>query len=88
MLYPLHCVLIAQPELPGLLTYRADSMWISAHSMAWYPTLIEIEVPHKRYFRKKELLPQISIKHVFNLLNGELGSMNRETPSYSIAQNS
>ena len=53
MLYPLHCVLIAQPELPGLSTYRADSMWISAHSMAWYPTLIEIEVPHKRYFTKK-----------------------------------
>ena len=53
MLYPLHCALIAQPELPGLSTYRPDFMWISTHSMAWYPTLIEIEAPHKRYFTKK-----------------------------------
>lgn len=55
MLYPLDCALISQPELPGLSTYRPDFMWISTHSMAWYPTLIEIEAPHKRYFTKKGL---------------------------------
>ena len=55
MLYPLQCALISQPELPGLSTYRPDFMWISTHSMAWYPTLIEIEAPHKRYFTKKGL---------------------------------
>lgn len=53
MLYPLQCALISQPELPGISIYRPDFMWISAHSMAWYPTLIEIETPHKRFFTKK-----------------------------------
>ena len=49
---PLHCALITQPELPGTPSYRPDFMWIPDHSMAWFPTLIEIEDPRKRFFNK------------------------------------
>lgn len=45
--YPLHCMLISQPELPGLASHRPDFMWIATHSGAWYPTLVEIERPGK-----------------------------------------
>lgn len=51
--YPLHCSLIAQPELPGKPSYVPDFMWVSTHSDSWFPTLIEIEKPSKRIFTKK-----------------------------------
>lgn len=50
--YPLHCALITQPELSGLSSRKPDFMWIAVHSLAWYPTLIEIEKPSKKIFRK------------------------------------
>ena len=49
---PLHCALITQPELPGTPAYRPDFMWITMHSMAWFPTLVEIERPNKRFFKR------------------------------------
>ena len=51
---PLHCSLIAQPELPGKPSYFPDFMWLSTHSDSWFPTLIEIEKPSKRMFNKNE----------------------------------
>lgn len=51
--YPLHCAAISQPLLPGLRAKKPDFMWVSAHSLTWYPTLIEIERPSKRVFRSK-----------------------------------
>ncbi len=51
--YPLHCGLISQPKLQGLVSYVPDFMWISTHSGAWFPTLIEIEKPSKRIFTKR-----------------------------------
>ncbi len=48
--YPLHCAAISQPLLPGLASKRPDFMWISTHSLTWYPTLIEIERPSKKLF--------------------------------------
>jgi hypothetical protein len=51
--YPLHCAVITQPLLPGLKSKRPDFMWISKHSLNWYPTLIEIETPSKRIFTSK-----------------------------------
>lgn len=50
--YPLHCSLIAQPELPGKPSYFPDFMWVSTHSGSWFPTLIEIEKPNRRMFKK------------------------------------
>lgn len=50
--YPLHCALITQPELRGLTTKIPDFMWIATHSAGWYPTLIEIEKPEKRIFKR------------------------------------
>ena len=49
---PLHWALITQPELPGVRRLRPDFMWISTNSMAWYPTMIEIEGLEKRIFLK------------------------------------
>jgi hypothetical protein len=51
--YPLHCALISQPKLPGFKYRQPDFMWISTHSGAWYPTLIEIEAPRKKIFTRK-----------------------------------
>ena len=51
--YPLHCSLITQPRLQGLGTHVPDFMWISTHSAAWFPTLIEIEKPDKKIFTKR-----------------------------------
>lgn len=50
--YPLHCSLITQPKLPGQRSYILDFMWISTHSGAWFPTLIEIEKPDKKIFTR------------------------------------
>src|SRR5262245_29843168 len=44
---PLHNALITQPKLPGLRSKLPDFMWIAFHSLAWFPTLIEIEQPNK-----------------------------------------
>jgi hypothetical protein len=52
---PLHGALIAQPRLPGLRVKQPDFMWITAHSLIWFPTLIEIESPTKQLFTKKGL---------------------------------
>ena len=49
---PLHCSLITQPKLEGLGKYIPDFMWVSTHSGAWFPTLIEIEKPGKNIFNK------------------------------------
>mgnify|MGYP003288422309 CR=1 FL=1 len=48
---PLHNALITQPRLPGLRSKLPDFMWIGFHSLAWFPTLIEIERPDKQIFR-------------------------------------
>jgi antiviral defense system Shedu protein SduA len=53
--YPLHCAAISQPRLPGLRTKVPDFMWISKHSLVWYPTLVEIEKPSKKLFTKRGL---------------------------------
>ena len=50
--FPMHCSLIAQPKLPGQELYIPDFMWIATHSGAWFPTLIEIEMPGKRIFNR------------------------------------
>lgn len=63
--YPLHCALISQPRLPGLQARQPDFMWISLHSLAWYPTLIEIEKPDKRLFRK-DGVPRADFTQAFN----------------------
>ena len=49
--YPLRCAVISQPKLPGLKSKIPDFMWISSHSLMWYPALIEIEKPSKRIFK-------------------------------------
>ena len=50
--FPLHCSLITQPKLPGQHVRFPDFMWIAVHSGAWFPTLIEIERPGKKIYRK------------------------------------
>ena len=49
----LHCALITQPELRGIQSFVPDFMWITSHSGAWFPTLIEIEKPDRKIFTKK-----------------------------------
>ena len=48
----LHDILITQPKLPSIPFRIPDFMWISTHSTAWFPTLIEIEKPDKRVFKQ------------------------------------
>ena len=48
---PLHEVLIAQPQLPGLSERLPDFLWITKHSATVFPMLIEIERPDKKVFR-------------------------------------
>lgn len=50
--YPLHCALVSQPILRGPPMFVPDFMWISTHSLGWYPTLVEIENPKKKIFTK------------------------------------
>ena len=45
--------LITQPRLPAHPTFVPDFMWISGNSLAWSPTLIEIEAPHKKLFTRR-----------------------------------
>jgi hypothetical protein len=49
---PLHSALISQPKLPSLESRQPDLMWVSTHSLNWFPTLIELERPGKRLFTK------------------------------------
>lgn len=46
-------MLISQPRLPDLAAKIPDFMWITRHSARWFPTLIEIETPHKALFTKR-----------------------------------
>lgn len=48
--FPFPCGVITQPVLKGLTTKVPDFMWIAADSGSIYPTLVEIEAPHKRWF--------------------------------------
>lgn len=48
----LYCMLVSQPELSGLGGRRPDFLWFTANSDTWFPTLIEIERPSKRIFRR------------------------------------
>ena len=50
--FPLHCSLITQPELRGQRVRFPDFMWIATHSGAWFPTLIEIEKPNKKIYKR------------------------------------
>lgn len=50
---PLHGSVISQPVLPGFDARKPDFMWVSTHSEAWFPTLIEIERPGKRLYTSK-----------------------------------
>ncbi|MYC34260.1 MAG: DUF4263 domain-containing protein [Chloroflexi bacterium] len=65
---PLHCSLITQPKLHGLDDYIPDFMWVSTHSGAWFPTLIEIEKPGKKIF-KQDGTPSAEFNHARNQLN-------------------
>ena len=47
---PLFGLCVTQPPLTGISPKVPDFMWISSHSAAWFPTLIEIERPDKRFF--------------------------------------
>jgi hypothetical protein len=47
---PLYGALITQPPLHGFHSRIPDFMWLSTHSGAWYPAMIEIERPSKRVF--------------------------------------
>ncbi len=48
--WPFHLALIARPPLHGFNGRVPDFMWLSTHSGAWYPAMIEIERPGKRVF--------------------------------------
>lgn len=65
---PLHCSLITQPKLEGLGKYIPDFMWVSTHSGAWFPTLIEIEKPGKKIF-KRDGTPSAHFTRARNQLN-------------------
>jgi hypothetical protein len=43
---------ITQPNLPGGVTRTPDFMWVTWNSMAVQVVLIEIETPHKKWFRE------------------------------------
>ena len=66
--FPLHCSLIAQPKLPGQNVRFPDFMWISTHSGAWFPTLIEIEKPSKKIY-KQNGTPSAPFSQARNQLN-------------------
>ena len=55
---PLNGLLITQPRLPAPPHYVPDFMWISEHSLAWFPIPIEIEAPAKLIFRQDRRLRQ------------------------------
>ena len=71
--FPLHCSLITQPKLPGQHVRFPDFMWIAVHSGAWFPTLIEIERPGKKIYRKMATPLQIFRKLRINSTNGDRG---------------
>ena len=66
--FPLHCSLITQPRLPGQHVRYPDFMWIATHTGAWFPTLIEIEKPGKRIY-KRNGSPSSGFSQAQNQLN-------------------
>jgi hypothetical protein len=50
--WPMHLALISQPTLKGFGGSVPDFLWLSQHSGAWYPAMIEIESPKKPLFTK------------------------------------
>lgn len=50
---PMHMALIARPPLHGFNGRVPDLMWLSSHSAAWFPAMIEIERPSKRVFNTR-----------------------------------
>lgn len=48
---PFPMAVISKPKLPGLSDRQPDFMWIATDSVNLYPILIEIETPHKKWFR-------------------------------------
>jgi len=51
--WPIHLALITQPPLHGFDGRKPDFLWLSKHSGAWYPALVEIERPRKKIFTAK-----------------------------------
>lgn len=51
--YPFPCAVISKPILQGIGLKIPDFLWIATDSKSVYPTLIELEVPTKRWFTKK-----------------------------------
>jgi hypothetical protein len=47
---PFYEALIRQPKLHGFDCRVPDFMWLSTHSTAWFPAMIEIERPGKKLF--------------------------------------
>jgi hypothetical protein len=64
---PLFGFLFAQPPLPGLASKIPDFMWVAMHSLAWFPTFIEIEDPKKRVFTDRAV-PRQEFTHARNQL--------------------
>jgi transcriptional regulator with XRE-family HTH domain len=50
---PIMHVVVTQPPLRGLINRRPDFMWITKHSGALMPVLVELEAPGKRWFTKR-----------------------------------
>jgi Domain of unknown function (DUF4263) len=55
--WPLHLALIARPPLHGFGGRIPDFMWLSKHSGAFYPAMIEIERPDKLIFTPGKGIP-------------------------------
>ena len=60
---PFPLAVISQPKLPGLSDRRPDFMWIAMDSGSLYPILIEIETPHKKWFRGKRAEVHSDLTH-------------------------
>lgn len=63
---PYNNVLITQPVLQGLTSYRPDFLWIATDSLNVYPVFIEIETPEKSGLQKVALQLQNLPKHRTN----------------------
>jgi hypothetical protein len=64
---PLHLALIARPPLHGFNGRVPDFMWLSKHSGAWFPAMIEIEKPGKLIFTA-DGIPRAEFTHARNQL--------------------
>jgi len=52
---PFLSAVISQPTLCGTMQFQPDFLWISTHSLEWFPTFVEIERPNKRTFKGSKL---------------------------------